>query len=91
MAGDSAYDSKKIKSACFEKRFAPLIAENPRNSKDKSKLYKPPFRWIVERTFGWLNWNRGIKFCWPKLQSSFLAFCHFACAIQLFKMSGVSV
>ena len=91
MACDSAYDSKKIKDICFDKNFILLASENKRNSKGNQKPYKPPHRWVVERTFGWLNWNRGIKFCWTKLQSSFLAFCHLACSIQLFKMSGVSV
>ncbi|MFC1841724.1 hypothetical protein ACFLYA_01505 [Candidatus Dependentiae bacterium] len=23
-------------------------------------------RWIVERTFGWFSWYRGIKICWTK-------------------------
>ncbi len=90
MAADSAYDDKKTRNICKKANFILLAATNNRNNHEV-KNYKPRHRWIVERTFGWLNWNRSIKFCWTKLEDSYLAFCHLACSIQLFRMSGVFV
>jgi putative transposase len=90
MAADSAYDSKKIKKTCMESNFILLASTNKRRDKKKI-VFKPLHRWIVERTIGWLHWNRGIKTCWAKSLESYLAFCCLACSIQLFKMAGVFV
>jgi transposase len=88
MAADSAYDDKKLRNICKQKNFALLAATNIRRDKNK-KPYKPSFRWVVERTFGWLAWHRGLKTCWTKTVESFEAFLKFAASAQLFKMCGV--
>jgi putative transposase len=90
MAADSAYHAKSIKNACAEHNFILMAATNKRRSKHLQP-FKPRHRWIVERTFAWLNCYRRIKICWAKAQSSFLALCCFACSIQLFKMGGIFV
>ncbi|MFH1462072.1 MAG: hypothetical protein ABIF12_03945, partial [bacterium] len=57
-------------------------------NKNKKK-YNPSLRWIVERTFGWMAWFRGLKICWAKTEASYFAFLLLASPHQLFKMSGV--
>lgn len=88
IAADSAYDNKKIRKTCKTKNFILLAATNIRRNKNKKK-YNPSLRWVVERTFGWMAWFRGLKTCWAKTESSYLAFILFAASIQLFKMGGV--
>jgi transposase len=88
ISADSAFDSRKLKKICKNKGFVLLAATNRRRNKNV-EVYKPNCRWIVERTFGWLSWFRGIKTCWTKTKESFLAFLQLAASIQLFKMGGV--
>lgn len=90
MAADSAYDAKIIKNSCAAAQFILLAATNKRRNQHL-KPYRPLHRWIVERTFAWLNCYRSLKICWTKTQSSFLALCSLACSIQLFKMGGIFV
>jgi len=90
IAADSAYDSKKLFNLCKENNYILLAATNKRRSKDPINPIRPSHRWLVERTFGWLNWFRGLKTCWSKSQHAFLAFCQLACSLQLFKMSAIS-
>ena len=66
IAADSAYDSKKIRTFFNEQNFILLASENKRR-KVVDKIYKPLHRWIVERTHGWLNQNRGVNIHLTKL------------------------
>ena len=90
IAADSAFDVKKLRSICKKLNIALLAATNIRRSKMKPKFH-PPYRWVVERTFGWFAWYRGLKICWAKTIESSLAFLQIAASIQLFKMSGIFV
>lgn len=91
MAADSAYDSKKIKDFLKQMNFIPLINVNKRRSKKNFEKTSSRHRWIVERSIGWLNHFRSIRIRWARCQSSFLAFCQFACSYRLFAMSGIFV
>lgn len=88
LAADSAFDSKCLRKYCKERNIVLLAATNLRRNKKKKK-YKPSCRWIVERTFGWLSWYRGLKICWTKTTESFLAFLIIAASVQLFRMGGI--
>ena len=88
IAADSAYDSKYLSELCKIKNFVLLAATNIRRNKNKKK-YNPSLRWIVERTFGWMAWFRGLKICWAKTEASYFAFLLLASSHQFFKMSGV--
>ena len=90
LTADSAFDAKFLYKICAAKNLILDTATNVRRNKKKKK-YKPAHRWIVERTFGWLSWFRGLKICWAKSKISHLAFLQIACSIQLFKMSGIFV
>lgn len=85
ITADAAFDSKKLRNFCASKNIALIAATNPRKSKKKHKT-RPLHRWIVERTFGWFSWYRGLKICWAKLLSSHLAFLQLASAHRLFSM-----
>lgn len=87
LAGDSAFDAKRIRSRCKSKKFILLAAPNKRKSKKAISNTGSSHRWLVERTFGWLSWFRGLKTCWAKTKISFLSFCQLACSDQLFRMS----
>jgi len=88
ITADSAFDSKELRDLSQENKITLKAATNKRRKKE-CKNYRPAARWIVERTFGWLVWHRGIKTCWAKTKSSFLAFVQFAASAQLFRMGGL--
>lgn len=88
LAADSAFDAKFLYQICAAKNIILDASTNVRRNKNKKK-HKPAHRWIVERTFGWLSWFRGIKICWAKSKISHLSFLQIACSIQLFKMAGI--
>jgi len=90
MEADSAYDCKNAKEICRQDNFVLLTATNIRRDKNK-KIRKTYFRWLVERTFGWQSWFRGIKVCWTKTKESYLAFLQLVSAVQLFKLGGIFV
>jgi transposase len=90
IAADAAFDDEKSRQACVSKNTALITSKNPRRSKNKQKTRSPLHRWIVERTFGWFVWCRGLKICWNKLLVSHLGFLHIACSVRLFNMLGFS-
>lgn len=87
---DSAYDSNKLRNELLKKDFILKAATNARRNKNKKNITYG-FQWKIEQIFGILNWNRGIKFCWTKLKSSFLGFLHFICAFHNFKIAIPSI
>jgi len=87
IAADSAYDSKKLKDESNNKNYVLLVATNKRRNKNKED-YQPTGRWIIERTFGWIAWHRGLKTCWCKTKEAFMGLVSFAASVQLFKMGG---
>jgi len=87
LAADSAFDSKQLREFCQKNETVLFAAKNPR--KTGKRPNSPGHRWVVERTFGWMSWYRGLKTCWSKKSENFLASTCFAAAIQLFKMGGI--
>jgi transposase len=85
LTADSAYDSKEFRDFCSKKNIALIASTNIRRDKNKRRIY-PRHRWIVERTFGWFAWLRGLKTCWCKTKIAYHSLLSFAAAIQLFKM-----
>lgn len=84
VAADAAFDVKKLRAFCKKKNIALMAVTNPRRNK-KLRKTKIPYRWVIERTIGWLSWYRGIKTCWAKLLESHLSFLQLACSIQIFR------
>lgn len=72
LAGDAAFDSRRLRRICAQKNIALLTPSNPRRNSSNSD-YRPYRRWVIERTFGWLSWLRGIKPCRSKTYISCLS------------------
>ncbi len=51
-------------------------------SRDPSKK---PRRWVVERLHSWLNRSRRLLVRWEKLDRTYEAFLHLACALLCFQ------
>jgi len=86
LAADSAFDARKLRRCCRERGFLLIAATNMRRRKNVCRN-RVKRRWLVERTFGWLSWYRGLKICWSKTAESFLAMLQFAASLQLFRMA----
>jgi len=86
LAADSAFDAKALRRYCKRKRLLLVASTNVRRRKNVQKFYVKG-RWVIERTFGWLAWYRGLKICWSKMLESFVAFLQLAASLQLFRMA----
>ena len=80
IVADKGYDAGWLRTAIRKKGISPFI---PRKRKAKQKEYpkynekiKPYYkeRWIVERTFAWLGWNRRLLVRWEHNDRTYKAF-----------------
>lgn len=78
LTADSAFDVKKLRQECRKQNIILLASTNKRRKKN-AKKYHPRHRWIVERTFGWFSWFRGIATCHTKTFLAYLSFLQIAC------------
>ncbi len=84
---DKAYIGKPVEDILRKRKIKSSIP-NKINSKQKKRISKlKPFRWIVERTFAWINTFRAVKTCWEFKEKNYMAFCLLACSVILFRMS----
>lgn len=60
------------------------IGEEVKAAKRKNKKHKPR-RWVVERTFSWLNRCRGIIIRYEKKAENYLAVVKLACALLWYR------
>jgi len=86
LAADSAFDAKYLRSYCRSEGLILIATKNKRRRKNTEKNFIS-WRWVIERTFGWLAWYRSLKICWCKTVESFLAMLQLASTLQLFRMS----
>ena len=77
MLGDRAYDSEHIRRALRTRRILPLLAM--RNTKHGSGL--GIWRWVVERTFAWLNQFRRLRVRYERRADIHLAFPTLDCIL----------
>lgn len=83
---DKGYASKKNRKEAVSRNFTPVMPEK----KPKNKPYaKPPVkdlkRWVVERTFSWINRFRRVFIRYERKAKHFLAMVQFAFQIIIFK------
>lgn len=69
MLGDRAYDAEYIRHALRTRQILPRLAM--RNTKHGSGLGR--WRWVVERTFAWLNQFRRLRVRYEKRPDMHLA------------------
>jgi transposase len=72
VLGDRGYDAEAIRQGLRERGIVPLLAK--RNTEHGSGLGR--WRWVVERTFAWLNQFRRLRIRYEKradIHKAFLA------------------
>ena len=77
MLGDRAYDAEKLRRALRARGVVPLLAM--RNTENGSGLGR--WRWVVERTFAWLNQFRRLRVRYEKLPEIHEALLSLACVL----------
>jgi len=81
MVGDRAYDAEHIRRALRARHILPLLAR--RNTEHGSGLGQ--WRWVVERTFAWLNQFRRLRVRYEKRADTHLAFLTLGCILICWK------
>ena len=89
LIGDRAYDSDKLDRELREQGIE-MISPHRRGrarkpTKDKRRLRRYQRRWLVERFFAWLQWERCILCRWEYYAENFLGFVQVACINMLLK------
>lgn len=77
LLGDRAYDAERIRLALRARRILPLLAM--RNTENGSGLGR--WRWVVERTFAWLNQFRRLRVRYEKRADIHEGFLRLGCAL----------
>ncbi len=77
VLGDRGYDAEAIRQGLRARRIVPLLAQ--RNTAHGSGLGQ--WRWVVERTFAWLNQFRRLRIRYEKRADIHEAFLSLACAL----------
>lgn len=89
LVGDRAYDSDKLDEE-LRKEGIEMISPHRSNRKkrktqDGRKLRRYERRWIVERFFAWLQWQRRLLVRWEYYSANFLGFVQLAAIVILLK------
>jgi transposase len=89
LIGDRAYDSDPL-DAELRKDGIEMIAPHRGNqskppTQDRRRLSCYMRRWLVERFFSWIQWQRRILIRWEYHAHNFLGFVQLACLVILFK------
>ena len=88
LIGDRAYDSDPL-DAELRKDGIEMIAPHRGNrskpaTQDRRRLSRYMRRWLVERFFAWIQWQRRILIRWEYHAYNFLGFVQLACLVILF-------
>lgn len=87
---DKGYDFPDIRELADDLGYVPHI--KTRGEESSAKKTVPKYRarrWVVERSHSWLNRFRRLLVRWEKRVDRYLAFLHFACAIIVWRATGV--
>ena len=77
LHADKAYDSRRCRAECRKRSITPRIARCGIESSQKLGRY----RWVVERTFSWLNQFRRLAIRYERRADIHKAFLTLGCAI----------
>jgi len=84
---DAGYDDDLPRYAAEQRHYVAHIrprGEDRANAGSNDPL-KRPRRWVVERLHSWLNRSRRLLVRWEKLERTYAAFLHLACALLCFQ------
>jgi transposase len=82
VVGDRGYDAEAIRQGLRDRRIIPLLAK--RNTEHGSGLGR--WRWMVERTFAWLNQSRRLRVRYEKRADIQEAFLSLGCALICWRL-----
>jgi putative transposase len=87
---DKGYDFDEVRELAREFKYTLHIrARGEEAQKLKRKAGYRARRWVVERTFSWMNRFRRILIRWEKKAENYLALLHFVCAIITYRGIGL--
>jgi len=89
IIADRAYDSDPLDEE-LRRDGIEMIAPHRSNrsrpaTQDGRRLRRYARRWVVERFFAWVQWQRRILVRWEYYPQNFLGFVQLACLVILFK------
>jgi transposase len=89
LIGDRAYDSDKL-DAQMREQGTEMISPHRSNrvrkkTQDGRRLRRYERRWIVERFFAWIQWQRRLLVRWEYHPANFLGFVQLAALCILLK------
>ena len=89
LIGDRAYDSDPLDEE-LRRDGVEMIAPHRANrikppTQDRRRLSRYMRRWLVERFFAWIQWQRRILVRWEFHTQNFLGFVQLACLVILFR------
>ena len=89
LIGDRAYDSDPLDEALRNDGIEMIAPHRSNRSKpptqDRRRLSRYMRRWLVERFFAWIQWQRRILVRWEYYAQNFLGFVQLACLVVLFR------
>jgi len=88
LIGDKAYDSDQLDAAMRAQgteMISPHRSTRKRKTQDGRRLRRYERRWIVERFFAWLQWQRRLLVRWEYYPTNFLGFVQLAALCILLK------
>ena len=89
LIGDRAYDSDPLDEELRREGIEMIAPHRANRSKpptqDRRRLSRFMRRWLVERFFAWIQWQRRILVRWEYHTENFLGFVQLACLVILFR------
>src|ERR1700738_2583678 len=89
LIGDRAYDGdpldEEMRKDDIEMIAPPRTSRCKRPRRDRRRLRRYMRRWVVERFFAWIQWQRRILVRWEYHTQNFLGFVQLACLVILFR------
>jgi transposase len=89
LIGDRAYNSDPLDDELRNDGIEMIAPHRSNRSKpptqDRRRLSRYMRRWLVERFFAWIQWQRRILVRWEYHAHNFLGFVQLACLVVLFR------
>src|SRR5580700_9522401 len=89
LIGDRAYDSDQLDEQLRNDGIEMIAPHRSNRSKpptqDRRRLSRYKRRWLVERFFAWIQWQRRILVRWEYHAQNFFGFVQLACLVVLFR------
>ena len=86
LCADAGYRGRKAEEAMERHGYAPKVKGRGDEARElRADPSKKARRWVVEAAHGWFNRFRKLLVRYEKLERSYIALCHLAAAIIVFR------